>query len=63
MRLLIHAHWNEYVLQQKKQLHTVTHLLCSALLIKIATRVSNSGGSTATVNPQPKRDFKRSSTP
>ena len=31
--------------------------------IKIATRVSKSGGSTATVKPQPKRDFKRSSTP
>ncbi len=31
--------------------------------IRIATRVSSSGGSIATVSPQPKRDFKRSSTP
>lgn len=35
----------------------------SAFFIRIATRVSSSGGSIATVSPQPKRDFKRSSTP
>ena len=34
-----------------------------ALLIRIATQVSSSGGSIATVNPQPKRDFRRSSRP
>lgn len=35
----------------------------AALLFRMATRVSNSGGSIATVKPQPKRDFNRSSTP
>ena len=30
----------------------------AALLIRIATQVSSSGGSIATVRPQPKRDFK-----
>ena len=35
----------------------------AALLIRIATRVSKSGGSIATVRPQPKRDFSRASRP
>ena len=39
----------------------VAHI--AALLMRIATQVSSSGGSIATVNPQPKRDFKRSSSP
>ena len=34
-----------------------------ALAHRIATRVSRSGGSTATVKPQPNRDFSRSSNP
>ncbi len=37
-------------------------LTLSAFLSKIATRISNSGGSMATVNPQLKRVRKRSST-
>ena len=36
---------------------------CSAFFLIIATRVSSSGGSMATVRPQPKRDFRRSSSP
>ncbi len=36
---------------------------CCALLMRMATRVSSSGGSTATVRPQPKRDLSRSSRP
>ena len=35
----------------------------AALLIRIATQVSSSGGSIATVKPQPNRDFSRSSRP
>jgi hypothetical protein len=35
----------------------------AALLMRMATQVSSSGGSIATVKPQPKRDFKRSSSP
>jgi hypothetical protein len=34
-----------------------------ALVMRIATQVSNSGGSIATVSPHPKRDFSRSSSP
>ena len=40
-----------------------TALSCKALLCKMATLVSRSGGSIATVKPQPKRDFNRSSKP
>src|SRR5690554_3628065 len=36
-------------------------LACSAFFIRIATRVSSSGGSTITVRPQPNRDLSRSS--
>src|SRR5690554_5821805 len=36
-------------------------LACSAFFIRMATRVSSSGGSTITVRPQPNRDFSRSS--
>ena len=38
-------------------------LLSTALLLRIATQVSSSGGSIETVKPQPKRDFRRSSRP
>ena len=31
--------------------------------MRIATRVSSSGGSIDTINPEPKREIKRSSTP
>jgi hypothetical protein len=35
----------------------------SAFFNTIATRISSSGGSIATVNPQPKREMSRSSMP
>ena len=35
----------------------------SAFFSRIATRISSSGGSTATVRPQPKREISRSSMP
>ncbi len=38
-------------------------LFASAFLSRIATRISSSGGSMATVRPQLKRVLKRSSTP
>ena len=37
--------------------------LCAAFESMIATRISSSGGSSATVNPQPKREINRSSMP
>ena len=40
-----------------------TILFSNALRIKMATRVSNSGGSIAIVSPQPNRDLSLSSTP
>ncbi len=36
---------------------------CAALESRIATRISSSGGSSATVKPQPKREISRSSMP
>jgi hypothetical protein len=37
--------------------------VAAALESKIATRISSSGGSSATVRPQPKREMRRSSMP
>ena len=37
--------------------------VASALVLRMAAQVSSSGGSMATVRPQPKRDFRRSSRP
>jgi hypothetical protein len=55
------AHVGAHVFGDKKS-HFLRHVEPStrALLIKIATRISNSGGSMATVRPESKRDTKRS---
>jgi len=47
----------------KNALPRQRHTVCLRLVMRIATKVSSSGGSIATVRPQPKRDFRRSSSP